>query len=401
MRRSIALCVLVAFRPGWAADLETAKREWLSGDWVAAFSEAMPLAKYNDPLAQLIVADCLLKGPPPLKNEKEALKWFLEASREDNLQWKVTPKQAGMISLTGFRGYASFWIGNIYLRGLGVRRDANEAIRWYLNAAELEFAEAETVLGYMYWTGQYGAPRDYAEAFKWANKSAQQGEPGAWLLLGGIYSEGKGARQDYVQAYAWTALAAQKDLPGASDSLSYLAQRMTLEQILYGELFVRDHDATRADKVSSSESEIPGVSVSGFRWEQGCYDKHGEFSFSMHNSSSNDPLTHAQVVVVFLGRDQAPFDFQHVDFQGPIPAGLTKRVTGSVGERTKWLACEGFNSALDSAYERKIANDKRTPKQRKATAMEDFKRKWTEKLDAGRGAELATRFTSVRLKVTQ
>jgi uncharacterized protein len=61
---------------------------------------------------------------------------------------------------------AQYGLGLMYLRGLGVRPNAGQALKWMMFAARKRFAPAEAMLGDLYWDGSVVA-RDRAQAIKW------------------------------------------------------------------------------------------------------------------------------------------------------------------------------------------------------------------------------------------
>jgi TPR repeat protein len=54
----------------------------------------------------------------------------------------------------------------------------------------------------MYDAGQ-GVAQNYAEAFRWYTRSAEQGEPKAQFNLGAMYEVGHGVVQDTAEAMRW------------------------------------------------------------------------------------------------------------------------------------------------------------------------------------------------------
>ncbi|MGA3081513.1 MAG: tetratricopeptide repeat protein [Terracidiphilus sp.] len=80
---------------------------------------------------------------------------------------------------------------------------------------------AQTKLGYAFNLGQ-GAPQDYAQAFAWYRKAADQGDAKAQLDLGILYYHGQGVTQDYTQAAIWYRKAADQGDADAQYSLCYL-----------------------------------------------------------------------------------------------------------------------------------------------------------------------------------
>ena len=66
-----------------------------------------------------------------------------------------------------------FWLGCMYEKGLGVAKDAVEAVKWYQKAAEKELAVAQYALGLCYDNGE-GVAKNVVEAVKWYRKAAEQ-----------------------------------------------------------------------------------------------------------------------------------------------------------------------------------------------------------------------------------
>ena len=67
-------------------------------------------------------------------------------------------------------------LGELYNRGKGNPRDAQEAGRWYQLAAEQGNVDAQVTLGWMYNAGT-GVPQNFTEAIKWFRLAADQGHP--------------------------------------------------------------------------------------------------------------------------------------------------------------------------------------------------------------------------------
>jgi TPR repeat protein len=141
---------------------------------------------------------------------------------------------------------------NALMGGSVTRSDLN-AIEYFHRSAELGFAPAEVVLGYLFETGR-ATPISPREAFDWYKKAARQGDPLAQWLAGRIIYAGsipgrdlndatdflqaaadhgdpfgeyllgkvKLERQDYPKAAAWFVKAAQQGLPQAQEQLAKL-----------------------------------------------------------------------------------------------------------------------------------------------------------------------------------
>ncbi|HTR88333.1 MAG TPA: tetratricopeptide repeat protein [Reyranella sp.] len=89
-------------------------------------------------------------------------------------------------------------------------KDFATAIGLWRPLAEQGNAEAQTLLGAMYWSGE-GVSRDHNEAAKWYRKAADQGYARAQNDLGFMYGFGEGTPpRDDVQAYKWISLAIER-----------------------------------------------------------------------------------------------------------------------------------------------------------------------------------------------
>ena len=98
--------------------------------------------------------------------------------------------------------HEQFALGAMYRLGICVPEDCNEALKWYLKAAEQGHAYAQCDIGLMYATGE-GVPKDYEEALKWYLKAAERGHASAQLTLGVMYYNGQGVPKDDAEAVKW------------------------------------------------------------------------------------------------------------------------------------------------------------------------------------------------------
>jgi TPR repeat protein len=127
------------------------------------------------------------------------------------------------------------------------RKDFATAVSIWRPIAEQGNAEAQTLLGAMYWSGE-GVPRDHREAAKWYLRAAGQGYARAQNNIGFMYGFGEGIPPpDDVQAYKWLSLAIerytaknQNRLDQAIKDRRTLAARMTPAQIADAERQVRN-----------------------------------------------------------------------------------------------------------------------------------------------------------------
>jgi uncharacterized protein len=123
-------------------------------------------------------------------------------------------------------------------RAAFTRGDYGSAARLLIPLAERGNARAQSMLGYMYQTGQ-GVPQAYDAAAYWYTRSAAQGDTTAQYLLGLLYDKGQGVPPDEVTAYMWLNLAtagAPKRLRENYRRLrDAMASKMSSEQIAEGQ----------------------------------------------------------------------------------------------------------------------------------------------------------------------
>ena len=98
---------------------------------------------------------------------------------------KLNPSDAERcVRIAAEAGYspAQGTLGNFYLKGIGVPKDAVEAVKWLRKAGEKGNFFAQRILGQCYARGE-GVEQSYTEARKWIEKAAQQRDELAQELL--------------------------------------------------------------------------------------------------------------------------------------------------------------------------------------------------------------------------
>ncbi|MBA4369259.1 MAG: hypothetical protein C0403_16655, partial [Desulfobacterium sp.] len=85
-------------------------------------------------------------------------------------------------------------------------------------------------LGVMYLNGD-GVPQNYQEAIKWFLKAAEQGHDNAQYNLGIVYEKGKGVPQNMIEAYVWYSLASAQGHKDAIHNLFVIEPKLTSKQI--------------------------------------------------------------------------------------------------------------------------------------------------------------------------
>jgi clan AA aspartic protease (TIGR02281 family) len=98
------------------------------------------------------------------------------------------------------------------------RGDYATAYRLVRPLADQGNAGAQISLGLMYSKGE-GVPQNYTEAMKWFRLAADQGVPEAQFTLGRMYHDGEGVPLDYAEATKWYRKAADQGFALAQSNL--------------------------------------------------------------------------------------------------------------------------------------------------------------------------------------
>lgn len=112
-------------------------------------------------------------------------------------------------------------IGNIYLNGLGIEADVEQAFFWYKKAAENGDAKAQKIIGDMYYYGSAGEC-DQMQAAIWYEKASEQDDFTAQYFLGYMYMEGIGVSKNIDKAKQLLLNSAQHGYSKANEKLKEL-----------------------------------------------------------------------------------------------------------------------------------------------------------------------------------
>jgi TPR repeat protein len=162
-------------------------------------SSVLAAANSGDAKAQFEIGNRFYWGQRGTgKDYAQALSWYSKAAEQGSAQ-------------------AESILGNMYFKGEGVQRDFAQALIWYQKAADQGDAVAQGNLGNLYQSEQ-----NYAQALIWYQKSADQGNDYAQCRLGFMYAQGHVVQQDYAQANIWLRKAADQGYAQAQFSLGVL-----------------------------------------------------------------------------------------------------------------------------------------------------------------------------------
>lgn len=145
----------------------------------ANIEELTKLAEQGDVTAQNQLGNCYFQGIGVRKNYDESLKWYLKSAEQGDKD-------------------GQYYTALIYV----TKQNYQEAVKWSQLAAEQGQAEAINQLGWHYEHG-FGVEKDEKKAAALYLQNAEQGNAIAQFYLSGCYGWGKGVEKDYKKALEW------------------------------------------------------------------------------------------------------------------------------------------------------------------------------------------------------
>lgn len=201
-------------------------------DYLKAFESYLPLAQQADPQAQLRLGQMYYYGQGVKSDPLHAMQWLLAASRAGE-------STAQTLAATCFKNHftaemleqeplAREWIlyaadqgdvhalylkGKHHLYGKGnFEQDPQLGISILQRAAQKNSLLAKKELAKLYEQGLFGLA-DPQQALYWYMQAAQQGDEGSQYHLATLYYSGETIEKNYLLSYVWASLSAkQKNL---------------------------------------------------------------------------------------------------------------------------------------------------------------------------------------------
>lgn len=157
------------------------------------------------------------------------------ADRLARFEKTICPQKIDLYRYLSSKGdaWAMYRLGSSYAKGIGVRQNDNEALKWLQQAADRDYPDAYMALGMMYSDGMAFAP-DYRIAFNWFAKSAELNNAEAQFQLGGLYRKGMGVEKSPKQAVEWYRKAAEQGHEGAKARLKEMYRAKEAKEPLFG-----------------------------------------------------------------------------------------------------------------------------------------------------------------------
>ncbi len=125
-----------------------------------------------------------------------------EGYTEDDPDGEITERRFSYLRQLADSGRTSAYImlGDAYLQGKGITKDAVEAINWYKKAAENGVMFGNECIGMIYYEGN-GVPTDYQKAYEYFTKDNGRKSFCTIYSLGEMYRCGLYVMKDQVKAY--------------------------------------------------------------------------------------------------------------------------------------------------------------------------------------------------------
>lgn len=166
---------------------------------------------------------CYAGGEGSEQDKKEAFNWWkksVETFQKDKEKDRLKQEYFGhWIEY----GEAMFYLGVCYSNGFGVKKDAEEAVKWWRKAAEQRPGHPMAMfrLGLAYANGE-GVEKDLDEAVQWWRKAAEAGNASAMFQLGECYANGVGVEKNNDKAVKWYSKSAEQGDEAAKEALKKL-----------------------------------------------------------------------------------------------------------------------------------------------------------------------------------
>lgn len=114
---------------------------------------------------------------------------------------------------------ASYLLVEMYEEGTGVKKSHRKSVELVKIAADRGDPAAQNYLGYLYFSGSDGYPKDMKKAFGWYKNAANGGNVKAMFNVGYMYENGHGVGRNLVTAKTWYSKAAKAGSRAAKKAL--------------------------------------------------------------------------------------------------------------------------------------------------------------------------------------
>lgn len=189
-------------------------------EWFQKAERKLPYESGGDE-ASLFIGKLYLQGLGAQSDPAKGVEWLRKTATAPFNPREMPIFDPGRPEMNTAVGEAAVMLGNIHRRGFGpIARNLGEARKWYERAYDVGHVAAAKTIGDLYLTGA-GMPRDARQAASWYRKGAQFGHVSAQFALAELLYEGdEGVPRDRKMAFTWYKAAARGEHPGALYALA-------------------------------------------------------------------------------------------------------------------------------------------------------------------------------------
>ncbi|MFD2450177.1 tetratricopeptide repeat protein [Vogesella fluminis] len=164
----------------------------------------------------MLLGNMYLRGRGVAKNEDEAIKWLRMAARQ-GYQPAINQLALAEQSRAAGRGDAKAQYEMAYYLSM-MGGSQSQVLELLHRSAGQGYPDAQYDLATLYEQGD-ALPQDLAQAANWYRKAAEQGHAVAQYHLGLMYEQGTGVSKNTQEAWKWYRKAAEQGLASAKSKL--------------------------------------------------------------------------------------------------------------------------------------------------------------------------------------
>ncbi len=187
------------------ADYHAAEAALQAGDLATAIPLLDEEAQLGNPVAAYNLAKIYQDGAAGAPDLAKAAAYYkIAAELEDAPRFDGKALGANAVELIqAAQTYSQYALGKLYETGRGVPQDMQEAVRWYVRAADLGYDRAQLRLGRVFRDGTGGVPVNGQLAEQYFKKAADGGNVAAMNEIGLMYLKGQSVTANVKTAHDW------------------------------------------------------------------------------------------------------------------------------------------------------------------------------------------------------
>ena len=225
------MIILAISSTGAYAGIQEAEDAYAKRKYQLMLDNLKPLVNQRAPEAMFLIGLLYDNGEGVAQDYNKAKEWYLGAAKLG-----YAPAQTNL--------------GWLLQMGTSTELSDKEAAEWYMKAANQGYAPAQYDLGLLYYTGRGGIPKDPRVAAAWFRRAAEQGYSPAQNGLAKMCQYGQGVLVSLIQAYKWFYLAAESGNEEAKENKQAIKKLMAPEMIKEGQAQAQEWLASRKKAAS-------------------------------------------------------------------------------------------------------------------------------------------------------